>query len=254
MFFDSHAHLTDPDISLKNVVSDICDGQLSKVMTVGYDIKSSLEGVKIADTYDNIYSSVGIHPHSAVDVDDESLRALEKAAKESSNVKAVGEIGLDYYRDLSPREAQRIALIRQIDLAHSLKLPIVLHIRDAYGDMQKILSEHKDKLQQGVLLHCFSGSAEVAKYYTKLGYYISFSGAITFKKANFDDIIKSVPPQLILIETDCPYLSPEPLRGKINRPANVQYVAQKISQVLKLSLEEVANITRNNAIRFFDIK
>ena len=248
---DSHAHLNDDRYDVSAVVGTMKDDGLKKVVVVGYDVPSSLKALDIAAKYNDVYCAVGVHPSDCAQLTDEQIDNLVKLCAHKKVV-AYGEIGLDYYYDTVPRHIQRDALVRQLYAVRQSGLPAVFHLRDAYEDMERILSEHIDCLKGGAVMHCFSGSKETALKYVDMGFYISFSGAITFKNAvKFPEIIKAVPLDRILIETDCPYLTPVPHRGKLNYPAYVRYQAAKIAEILGKPIEQIEEITEQNTYRIF---
>lgn len=248
---DSHAHLNDERYDVAEVVRSMKDDNLSKIVVVGYDIPSSYKAVSIAESYDDIYCAVGVHPSDCEGLDDSQIDELISLAARPKTV-AFGEIGLDYFYDDVSRDVQKEALVRQLYAVKKTGLPAVFHLRDAYEDMEKILVEHRDCLPGGAVMHCFSGSKETALKYVDMGFYISFSGSITFKNAvKFPDIIKAVPLDRILIETDCPYLTPVPHRGKLNYPAYVRYQAAKIAEILGKPQEEIEAITEQNTYNIF---
>lgn len=250
---DTHAHLNDDKIypNLKDIVSSMKGDNLSHIITVGYDTQSSVEGFKISQECADIYSVVGIHPHDAKVAANADYELFSKLAQ-NEKVVAIGEIGLDFYYDLSPRDVQEKVFLEQLELAHSLKLPTVIHLRDAYQLMLNLLKENKNKLEYGVLLHCYSGSKEMLKEYLKLGLYVSFGGSVTFKNAiDKPDIIKSTPLDRFVLETDCPYMTPVPFRGQTNFPKNVNIVKEKVANILGKENEEIDEITTKNAKQFF---
>lgn len=248
---DSHAHLNDDRYDVAAVVGDMKADGLSKIVVVGYDIPSSYKALELAKAYDDLYCAVGVHPFDCEGLTDDCIDELVALCAHEKTV-AFGEIGLDYYYDDVPRDTQKDALIRQLYAIKRTGLPAVFHLRDAYEDMEKIISEHRDCLTGGAVMHCFSGSKETALKYVDMGFYISFSGSITFKNAvKFPEIIKAVPLDRILIETDCPYLTPVPFRGKLNYPAYVKYQAAKIAEVLGKTQEEIEQITEQNTYNIF---
>lgn len=255
MLFDSHAHLdanqfeNDRDLVIKRAkLNDV-----AYIMNPGADFESSVKAVALAEQYDFIFAGVGIHPHDAETVDTLMLEQLESMAKKAS-VKAIGEIGLDYYRDLSPRNVQKEVFIEQIRMAKKLNLPIIIHDRDANHDVLEILKQEKS-FDTGVLMHCFSGSHELADQYIKLGAYISIAGPVTYKNARKTvEVVERIGIERLMIETDAPYLTPEPFRGKRNEPMFVQYTCNKVAGILQMDVETVALKTLNNAKEFFRIK
>lgn len=212
---------------------------------------SSELAVTLANKYDKVYAAVGVHPHDADALDDDACQRLLELANDGKVV-GFGEIGLDYYYDLSEREVQKSAFAKQIELAHQANLPVILHVRDAYEDTRKILFDMRNYIQNGLLLHCYSGSSEYVKIFDKLDAYYAFGGAITFKNAKHNlESLAVVPKDRLLLETDCPYMTPVPFRGKANEPKYVALVAQKAADVLGVSVEEIENITTKNAKRLF---
>lgn len=248
MLFDSHAHLGDKQFAddLDAVLKRAAENGVSNILNVGYDLNASRISVELAHRYENIYAAVGIHPHDAMSVTEDTIAQLRRLAGHAK-VLALGEMGLDYYRDLSPRIVQQEIFCSQISLAKELRLPIIVHDREAHQDTVDMLKrEDADKV--GGILHCFSGSWQVAKQVLDLGFYISLAGPVTFKNARRpQEIAKLVPVDRLLIETDCPYLAPQPRRGKRNEPGYVRYVAEHIAQLKKMPLEELAHITTLNA-------
>lgn len=257
MIIDSHCHLTDERLLplVDDIVKGLEDDGLEKVITVGYDLPSSLLGVEIAEKYAPVYAMVGMHPHDSKLMKDDDYVTLSNLAK-SDKVVGIGEIGLDYHYDLSPRDVQQRVFAEQIELANSLKLPIALHVREAYGDTERILSEHKSQLSHGVLLHCYSGSSDMVKVFSKYDAYFAFGGPITFKNAVHNlESLKAVPLDRLLFETDAPYMTPVPFRGKTNMPKYTALVVDKASEVLgidKNTLIEQAN--KNTKTLFYKMK
>ena len=257
---DSHAHLDDEkfDNDREEIISKIKDAGIKNFITAGYSLGSSKKAVELAEKYDFIYATCGISPND-IPQDEEKMwkqiSEIEKMMKKQKNkVVAIGEIGLDYYweKDEKMRELQRKAFIKQIELANKLKLPIVIHTREAIMDTLEILKQNLvDK--KGVF-HCCPQNRELIKEGLKLGFYISFAGPITFKSSkNAEEMINLVPDNRILIETDSPYLAPEPVRGTRNDCRNVKYIAEKIAKAKNISLEEVAKITTQNVRELFNI-
>ncbi|MBN2797333.1 MAG: TatD family hydrolase [Clostridia bacterium] len=254
MLFDSHAHLDANQFKndLNEVIKRAQDEGVELIMNPGADYESSMNAVKLAETYDFIYAAVGVHPHDASSLDDMMLTLLKKMAKHPK-VKAIGEIGLDYHYDYSPRETQRYWFRKQLQLAKALNLPVIIHDREANQDVFNILKE-ENAFETGVLLHCYSGSAELARQYVNLGAYISIAGPVTYKNARKTvEVVEMIPLEKLLIETDSPYLSPHPMRGKRNESSYVKYVAEKIAEIKSLSYEEVCRVTFENAKKYFKI-
>lgn len=257
--FDNHSHLDDEkfDEDREELIEKIKNSNVKMLISAGYSLEGSTKAVELSKKYDFIYATCGISPNDIPQTEEElwkTLEEIEKLAKENSKVRAIGEIGLDYYweKDEKRRELQKKAFIEQIKLANKLELPIVIHTREAVMDTLDILK--KNSVDKKGIFHCCPLNRELVKEGLKLGFYISFAGPVTFKNSkNADEIISMVPDDKILIETDSPYLSPEPFRGKRNDPRNVEYVAKKIADVKGLDLEEVAEITYNNAKKVFEI-
>lgn len=257
--FDNHSHLDDEkfDEDREELIEKIKNSNVKMLISAGYSLEGSTKAVELSKKYDFIYATCGISPNDIPQTEEElwkTLEEIEKLAKENSKVRAIGEIGLDYYweKDEKRRELQKKAFIEQIKLANKLELPIVIHTREAVMDTLDILK--KNSVNKKGIFHCCPLNRELVKEGLKLGFYISFAGPVTFKNSkNADEIISMVPDDKILIETDSPYLSPEPFRGKRNDQRNVEYVAKKIADVKGLDLEEVAEITYNNAKNIFKI-
>ncbi len=254
MLFDSHAHLDnkkfdgDRDVVIKRAK----ESGVSYIMNPGADYESSINAVKLADKYDFIYAAVGIHPHDASSMDDMML-SLIKAMARKPKVKAIGEIGLDYHYDFSPRDVQQHWFRKQLQLAKELKMPVIIHDRDANQDVLDILKE-ENSFETGVLMHCYSGSAELARRYVKLGAYLSIAGPVTFKNARKTvEVVEAIDLDRLMIETDAPYLTPHPYRGKRNESTYVKYVCEKIAEIKGLTYEEVALQTAENAKKYFNI-
>lgn len=253
MLIDTHCHLNDERLfcDADAIVANFQSDGIESVICVGYDIPSSERAVSLARKFESVYAAVGVHPHDADTLCDEACQKILELARDEKTV-AIGEIGLDYYYDLSERQVQQSAFKKQIELAAQAQLPVVLHVRDAYEDTRKILFDMKDYLQNGLLLHCYSGSCEYVKIFDKLDAYYAFGGAITFKNAKHNlESLAAVRKDRLLLETDCPYMTPVPFRGKTNEPKYVALVADKAAQVLGLSEEEVEQITTQNAKRLF---
>lgn len=256
-FFDSHSHLNDEkfDEDRDKVIKKIYKSGTTNFVTAGYSVESSKEAIDIANSYDFIYATVGVSPNDIPQSEDElwkQISEIRDLAKSNEKVLAIGEIGLDYYWNKDNMEIQKKAFIEQIKLANELDLPIVIHTRDAVMDTIQILKENEVK-NKGVF-HCCPQNRELIKEGLKLGFYISFAGPITFKSSkNADEMINLVPNDRILIETDSPYLAPEPIRGTRNTPSNVKFVAQKIANSKNLKLEDVEKMTIENTKRIFKI-
>ena len=255
MLFDTHAHLNDEafEEDVTQVIKKLKDETFEGIVNVGYDLESSIRAIKLSKEYDFLYASVGLHPHDSKDYNDILENDFIKLIKENDKVVAYGEIGLDYYYDNSPRDIQKDVFIKQIKVANKLNKPIIVHSRDAVKDTYDILKEHLG--DNTGIIHSCSASAEMVREYLKLGLYISFSGSVTFKNAeNVRNAAKAVPLDRLLIETDCPYLTPVPHRGKRNDPSYVKYTAMKLAELNNISYEELVEITKNNAKKLFRIK
>ena len=249
---DSHAHLTDKRYNgAAEIAASLQNDGLEAVITVGYDTASSTAAVKFAEAHENIYAAVGIHP---TDFTHENSLDGVLALCGSKKVVAYGEIGLDYYWNEPARDIQIKWFKTQLDAAISAGLPIIIHSRDCDGDIMPILKDFAPKIKDGLVMHCFSSSAEMAAEYVKLGFYVSFAGPVTYKNAKRGDAIRAVPDELLLAETDCPYLTPHPHRGKLNYPAYVRYVIEKLAEERSSTFAEVEKITADNAKRLFGIK
>lgn len=254
MIWDTHAHLNDPDFTkdFAEVAVRMREAGVTRVTNVGYDLAASEQSVQLARDYDFIYAAIGVHPHNAEGATDETWTRLLHLAKQPKVV-AWGEMGLDYYRDLSPRPVQKEVFIRQISLANEVGLPIVIHSRDAHQDVLDIVKAQPPKC--GGIFHCYAGSWEMAKILLKMGFYLSFAGPVTYKNARHTvEVASQAPLDRILVETDSPYLSPEPRRGKRNEPTYVQEVVKKIAELRNLPFAEVAQQTWRNAEAVFKLK
>lgn len=256
MLFDSHAHLNDErfDDDREELIKSLKENKVEFVVNPGADIETSISAIKLSNQYDFIYAAVGVHPHDVGNLDDDAIDTLRKLAVENDKVVAIGEIGLDYYYENSPKDVQKEWFKKQIELANELKLPIIIHDRDAHGDTFEIIKNTKSK-DIGCVLHCYSGNVELAREYVKMGCYISIPGTVTFKNnKKTREVAKEIPLEYLLIETDSPYMAPEPHRGKRNDPSLVQFVADKIAQEKGISYETVCKATKENAKKLFNIK
>lgn len=257
-FFDSHSHLNDEkfDEDRDKVIKEIYESGTTNFVTAGYSVESSQKAIDIANSYDFIYATAGVSPNDIPQTEEElwkQLTEIKDFAKNNKKVLAIGEIGLDYYWNTDNKEIQKKAFVEQIKIANELDLPIVIHTRDAVMDTIQLLKENEVK-NKGIF-HCCPQNRELIKEGLKLGFYISFAGPITFKNSkNADEMINLVPNDRILIETDSPYLAPEPVRGTRNTPSNVRFVAQKIASSKGLSLEEVEKMTVENTKKILKIR
>ena len=252
LLVDSHAHLDGRQFSddLDETINRATANGISHILTIGCDMESSACSVSIADKYEHIFAAVGVHPHDATEIGAESLTRL-RSMLAHPKVVALGEIGLDFFRDRSPRDIQRSAFRKQIQLAKEVGKPIIVHDRDAHDEVIQILRE-ENAAEVGGVLHCFSGDLTMAEQCLELGFYLSFTGTITYpKNQEIREVIKSIPADRMLVETDCPYLSPQKFRGKRNEPAYVRYTAEKMAEIKGLSIEDIARITSRNCHNLF---
>lgn len=248
---DTHCHLTDPFFAGgEDVIKNMKRDGLEALVTVGYDTATSAECARLAAEHEGVYAAVGLHPSELDHEDrtDEILRLLSLP-----DVVALGEIGLDYHWDNVPRARQKEFLLKQLDIACAASKPVIIHSRECDGDMLPILKNYAGKLTAPLVMHCFSSSEEIAREYVKLGFYISFAGTITFKNAKKGDVIRAVPDELLLAETDAPYLTPVPHRGEKNYPAYVRYTIEKLAEERGSTFEEIERLTSENARRFYGI-
>jgi len=251
---DSHAHLSDkrfdPDRDL--VLERARRAGVSLMIDVAVDVQTSEKAIALAAANGgSVRATVGVHPHHADTVDDDTVETLTALAGEPSVV-AIGEIGLDFYRDLSPREKQQAAFVRQLELAAELNKPVVVHCRDSSTEVLELLSPWVGKLN--VVMHCFSADEHVLRRALDMGYFVSFAGVITYPNATgLRALVPQVPLERLLIETDCPYLAPAPMRGRRNEPAYVRHVAQALAEIYDLPVEELADITFENTESFFGL-
>ena len=272
MYIDIHAHINNDKLyeDREEVVERAKKCKVEKIVNASYDRKSIERALLLAERFDGVYATLGVHPHSAFEYDEETEELMLKN-KDNKKVIAIGEIGLDYYdletqiayiKEHNPeietlteeivKQKQKEIFIKQIELAKKMELPIVVHSRDATAETLEIIKANKENLKLGGLIHCFSGSTEIAKEYFKIGFYISVGGSITFKNARYiPEVVRQTGIDKVILETDCPYLSPEPYRGKTNEPKNVAIVAEKIADILDLPYSEVEKITTNNALKLF---
>lgn len=252
MFTDSHAHLEweSYEADFQEVLNRAKEAQVELILNIGTTLEHCKKGLEVAQSYPHIFASVGIHPHDANKVPADYIDQL-KAFSKNPKVKAIGEIGLDYYYEHSPKEVQLQRFEEQVRLAQELKLPMSIHCREAFQDCFDILN--KVHYYKGVF-HCFTGTQDEAKKVLELGFYISFSGIITFKKSTaLQEVVKHVPLEKMLIETDAPFLAPEPHRGKRNEPAFVVLTAQKIAELKNTPLKTIAQKTTHNTKTLFNL-
>jgi TatD DNase family protein len=255
MLIDSHAHLEmkEFDADREEVIGRAGDEGIDFIVTVGTNLQLSRKAVALAGQYENIYATVGVHPHDVAHTDKNTWGALKELVNNNREIiVAYGEIGLDFFRNLSPREKQIEVFGTQLELARELDLPVIIHDREAHQQTLEIVGA--SKVRSGVF-HCFSGDYEMAKKCVDLGFYISIPGVVTFDKAKtIQDVVERIPLSSLLLETDAPYLAPVPHRGKRNEPAFIIHTAKKVAEIKNISWTEVANITAQNAMNLFGIE
>ncbi len=254
MIFDTHAHYDDEqfDPDRDALLRSMHERNVGWIVNVGAAPEGCRMGVALAEQYDFIYAAVGLHPDEVGDLTDEFLAWMRETARTNPRVVAIGEIGLDYHWDVEPRDVQKECFIRQMDLARELDLPIAVHSRDAAQDTFDVIAEHGEGLSG--IIHCYSGSPEMAREYVKLGYYIGLGGVVTFKNAKkAKETAAEIPLEHIVLETDCPYMAPVPYRGKRNSSDLIDYVAAEIADIRGISKEEVIGQTTENAKGLFHI-
>lgn len=252
MYIDVHAHLADGKYGgqVESLVESYRNSGVGLVINSGYDIPSSIAVMEQSERFGDMFFSAGVHPDEAKTLDNQSIDRLIGLAKHQKCV-AVGEIGFDFYWNKSTEQEQIYAFEKQMEIADHLKLPFVVHSRDASAKTASFLKERKSLIKRGFLMHCFSESAEMAKIYQDLGGYFSFGGVITFKNAKKEEVIKSISKERLLTETDSPYLTPHPYRGQMNDPSKVVFVADKMAEILGLEKEEMQDIIYSNAKELF---
>lgn len=260
MIFDSHVHYDDKQFEndREELFGQLSNFGVEKLVNIGASIKTSLQSISLAKQYPFIYASVGVHPNETAELTEETFEILKQAAKEEKVV-AIGEIGLDYYWDEPEHEIQKYWFLRQLDLALERNMPVVIHSREAAADTLSILQKAVGKAKElcipwkGVM-HCFSYGVEMAEKYLEMGFYFGIGGVVTFKNARkLKEVVQFLPIKNILLETDCPYLAPEPHRGKRNSSPYLSYVVKEIAQIKGMSEEEVSRITFENACCFYNI-
>ena len=254
MIFDTHAHYDDEqyDIDREEILDSMQAAGIGNIVDIGANLESSKKALELAHKYDFIYSAVGVHPSDVTELNEENLELLKELSTDSRCV-AIGEIGLDYHWPEPDPELQKKWLGRQLELARVQNLPVVIHSRDAAADTLKIMrKEHAEDI--GGVVHCFSYSAEIAKECVDMGFYIGIGGVVTFKNARkMVEVVSQTPLERILLETDCPYLAPEPFRGKRNNSLYLPYVVDKIAEIKGIEREEVISVTEKNAFSMYRI-
>lgn len=250
MFIDTHLHIGDdfgvePDLYIKNA-----DDSGVKLLIASFCEKNDIMlSTKFVEKYKNLYAAIGYHPEVSNKIVDKDYEVLEEMVKNNPKIVAIGEIGLDYYWNKDNKDKQREVFCRQLEIAERLDLPVVIHSRDSIGETYEILSRYKVR---GVI-HCFSGSLEMAKKFIDLGFLLGIGGVVTFRNSKLYEVVEKNPLESIVLETDSPYLTPEPNRGKINESSNIPFIAKKVADIKYVSLDEVARITSRNACLLFDL-
>lgn len=254
MLVDTHAHLDDRKFSdeREDVIQRSLAAGVRCIITVGTDLDSSHAAVALAQQHASVYAAVGVHPHDAARVGPDTMDRLRQCAGED-RVVAIGETGLDFYRNLSPHERQKEVFVAHLELARRVNKPVIIHDRDAHSETMAVLRE--TGWNHPGVLHCFSGDREMALEAIEMGFYISFAGPVTFSNAHrLQELARVLPLERILVETDCPYLAPQPHRGQRNEPANVYWVAARIAALREISLQQVAEVTTENARQLFGLR
>ncbi len=249
-YIDVHTHLTDSRIDTDKLYDDLKD---FVVINSGYDLQSTQKALELAERYENSYFTCGLHPNELKGNYNEFLKLFDSFLNHPKCL-AVGECGLDYHYSPDQKEEQKRVFLEQIEISYKSKMPLVIHSREATGDMTEILFANRDKLTNGILLHCFSDSAEVAREYLKLGVYFSFGGVITFKNAKKERVLAQIPIDRVLSETDSPYMSPEPYRGRLNTSLNIPIIVEKIAEIYNTSHEKMKEQLFINAQSFYKVK
>lgn len=254
MIFETHAHYDDEafDQDRDILLASMYDNGIGSIVNVGASLRSTAASIKLAEKYPFVYAAAGIHPNETAELNEESFAWLKQQCLHKKVV-AVGEIGLDYYWDEPSHQIQKLWFERQLELAKEIKKPVIIHSRDAAKDTYDIMTAHNaDEI--GGVIHCYSYSADMAMDYVKMGFYIGIGGVVTFKNGKkMKEVVEAVPIERILLETDSPYLSPEPNRGKRNSSLNIPYVAQKVAEIKRISYDEVVNITEKNARQMYKL-
>lgn len=250
--FDSHAHYNDEqfDIDRDALLASLPEAGIVGILNCGTDVESSIVSIEMAEKYPFVYAACGYHPESALEFNEERLSEIEKMLSHGKCV-AVGEIGLEYHYDFVPKDVQKYVFEKHLELAVKYDMPVIVHDREAHADTLELLKKYNPK---GVL-HCYSGSAEMAKEILKMGMYIGLGGAVTFKNAIKPvEVAEMIPLDRLLLETDCPYMAPVPMRGKRNNSAYISYVAEKIADIKNIQVHDLLDITSENAMNLFNIR
>ncbi len=251
MYIDTHCHLSKdyyPDIDF--IVSENINAGISKMILSGCDKKSISESIMYAEKYENIYVTIGYHPEEVSNVSIDEINQLKNIIKRCKKIVGIGEIGLDYHYEKESKEKQILLFEKQLEIAEELNLPVVIHSRDATLDTINCLQKYNVK---GVI-HCFSGSLEVANTYIKMGFKLGIGGVVTFKNSKLGEVIKNISLENIVLETDSPYLTPDPYRGKVNSSKYIPVIAQSLSSLYNVSLEEISKVTTENALNLFNFR
>ncbi len=249
MFIDTHLHI-DNNQESSTIIKEAKDNNVGILIISGCDKQGIVDAIELTNEYDNVYATIGFHPSEVDKINENDLLWLEEQIINNKKIIGVGEIGLDYYYGKDNKEEQLSLFNKQLELAKRLDLPVVIHTRDAFQDTYDTLK----KYDLTGIIHCFSGSLDVANLYINLGYSLGIGGVVTFKNSKLPTVIENIPMKKIVLETDSPYLSPEPYRGQQNSPKNIPIIAEKISEIKKISTKDVENITYNNVLRIFDLK
>jgi TatD DNase family protein len=255
LLFDTHAHLHFPEFAadLREVLQRAREAGVRFLLTIGTDVEDSRQAVALAEQHPEVYAAVGIHPHDAADADETALEQIEQIARSSPKVVAIGEIGLDYYRNLSPHETQRRVFRRQLHLARQLRKPVLIHCREAHADALEILRA-EGAGDMGGIMHCFSGDAPVARQCLDLGLLISIAGPVTYPNARkLPEVVQLTPADQLVVETDCPFLPPQPYRGKRNEPAYLPITAAKVAELKGEPPEKMGQVMARNALSLLGI-
>jgi TatD DNase family protein len=254
MYIDTHCHLDfeNYDDDRESVVQRSIKNKIEAIISIGTDVETSVKSIELAEKFATVFAAVGIHPNETSSANKKSIQKIYDLSA-NPKVVAIGEIGLDYYRDYAPAEIQKELFRTQLKIAREKELPVIIHNRQAHSDVYDILVEEKSTDLKGVM-HSFDGDMHFLDSVLSYNFYVSFTGVITFNNANYDELIKRVPLENLLLETDSPFLTPVPFRGKRNEPSYVTYVAEKIAKVKDIPVEELAKITTKNARNLFKLK
>ena len=245
---DTHCHISLTD-DIDTILMDASKNNVLKLIISGCDKRSIRDGLEIIARYDNIYMTIGFHPDEVDELNENDLETLETLIKNNKKIIGVGEIGLDYYHNDMNKEKQQEIFRKQLILAEKYHLPVVIHSRDSIQDVYDILKEYQVK----GIIHCFSGSLEMANLFIKQGFLLGIGGVLTFKNSHLKDVVSELPLESLVLETDSPYLAPEPYRGKVNSSRNIKIIAQYLAKVKNMNLEELTEITTNNVNNMFDL-